>query len=185
MREPEAEKNHVIALSRPPSKEIGFDVVDVLRSNPRAVDGEDLGRRIDRREVRHFGREPAREQAGATGKLDGTSVSSVRQPFVDRTLNDTSLGMPARVEIRAPVIASFAKPPLVVFAGARAIVLDLVTQNIVAGHRSMISDAARRGYAGAPRRALRLGTSASCPGSGLSCSSDSNRPRGVSRKGTR
>src|SRR5215472_5608191 len=122
MRQPEAEKDDVVALPRPPFEQIGLDILHVARSDACAVDGKHFGRRVDRGELPDFRRKPPRKKTRSTGELQRRARAPAAEPLVEGGLHGCSVNMPARVELCAPVVAAAAKPPLVVFAGASAVV---------------------------------------------------------------
>lgn len=69
VREPEAEEHEVIAGGGTPRKEIGLLVVDLLEvlrlAQPRTVQLDHLGRRVDRRDARTAGDKSLGPQAGS------------------------------------------------------------------------------------------------------------------------
>jgi hypothetical protein len=149
VREPEAHENQIVTIARFPVEKVGENVRDVVAIDACAIAGNDLGRGIDRRHMRYTRREVAREQSCPACQLENAPRLRGAEKRQQRLLDDCDVVEPRGVEIGTSVEAPLAKPPLVVFAGARTVIRDLIGEERgvarwvfvrhVLGHAAMIA----------------------------------------------
>ena len=126
MGEPETEEYAVEpGGGRFPFEQVGLEPVDVRRLQPGDVQRKDLGRAVHGNQVRGMARQALRPQPRAAGQFEDVPGGS---ESVERRSDFVDLREPARVVVGATVVATLPQEPLVVFAGPRAVVRDLLLQ---------------------------------------------------------
>jgi hypothetical protein len=121
VREPEAEEYEVILLRRAPLEQVGDDIVNMPGTGTLPIECQDFRRCIDRGYRGSGGRELARPETCARGKIEDCAL---RHRPRQRLLNDFEGAEPGHAVLLAPVIAPFSQKPLVILGRARAVVLD-------------------------------------------------------------
>ena len=140
--EPEGEHAGVIALVGRPVEQVGLEVADGRVADAGAVDGQHLGGGVDRGHRVGVVDEVPRPQAGPAGQLQHVAAGI---EALEHALELGGLGEPAGVGLRPAVEAALAHPPLVVLQRAGAVVVELLGEDGVVGHRAHRNLARRAG----------------------------------------
>ena len=146
VRQPEAHEYEVVASTRGVHSNRSATTYSTLSRRTRSrLYRLHFGRRIDRRHSLDFRgarqrvNKPVPHASSSTTRGRATSTNAY-----ERTLDLRDVGEPRGVERVAAIVAPRAKPPLVVFAGPRAVIRDLLGEQCRVGvgrfaHDRMIS----------------------------------------------
>ena len=126
VRQPEAEENRVEAGGGwIPREQVGFYVFDGSYIDSGSVERDRLSGRVDRQDPPiRFG-EMLRPEPGAARKFEHVAG---RERLTEDGLDVSDFSHPLRAVLGSAIVSALAQEPLVVFAGSRAVVLDLLRE---------------------------------------------------------
>ena len=127
MREPEAEVDDIVAAVGCPGEDVALDIADPIVFDALLVEGEDFRGSVEGGECGGVRQQALRPQAGAAGEFEDVACGG---EGVEGVGDGCDIGEPLFVEFCAVIEAALAEKPLIVFAGAGAVVGDLVLDDV-------------------------------------------------------
>ena len=135
MREPEAEENRIVTAGGLPIKQVSLDMAGLRRLQACGVQQQHFLRAIDNRQRIGMGQEFLAPDAGAASEFK--DIASRIECFQGGR-HFCAFHEPLGIVLRAAIITAEAQPPLIILAGARAVIRELFRERIV-GHDGSVA----------------------------------------------